>query len=196
LPRIRASGAARLIRRAARSSLRLPAQTVADVAGVRLRRGGGFFDSGNFLRIEDSNHFVLMEADGPGCIDRMWFTYKSQVGGEPYDLLIFLDDGDRRSLELISMKSSPAGAALRCPAGGPLRQQQVSGTLFIRAHSFSRILQGRPGPDGPKEQYQYRANSFGQQIPHIYYQITYRRFPPDTPVKRFAWDLSLPNPTP
>ncbi|MHC4642256.1 MAG: hypothetical protein ACYS32_11470, partial [Planctomycetota bacterium] len=52
-------------------------------------RGGGFYDSGNFLRIENNRHYVLMEAEGPGCIDRMWFTYKSEIGKEPYDLLIF-----------------------------------------------------------------------------------------------------------
>ena len=29
-------------------------------------RGGGFYDSGNFLRIEDNRNYVLMEANGPG----------------------------------------------------------------------------------------------------------------------------------
>ena len=35
-------------------------------------RGGGYYDSGNFLRVEDQRRYVLMQAEGPGCIDRMY----------------------------------------------------------------------------------------------------------------------------
>ncbi|MHC4642614.1 MAG: glycoside hydrolase family 172 protein, partial [Planctomycetota bacterium] len=44
-------------------------------------------------------------------------------------------------------------------------------------------------PRAPEQQYNYRTNSYGRKIPHIYYQITYRKFQPDTQVQRFLWNL-------
>lgn len=154
-------------------------------------RGGGYFDSGNFLRIENDNHYVLMEAEGPGCIDRMWFTYKSQIGGEPYDLLIFLDD---RSRPVIKVDLDEIFSGKHCPFIAPLAglcgNSKYPGRYSYVPIAFQEFCKVVLVPMASREQYQYRTNSFGQEIPHIYYQITYRKFPPDTPVRRFAWDLS------
>jgi len=154
-------------------------------------RGGGYYDSGNFLRIEANSHFVLMEADGPGCIDRMWFTYKSQIGGEPYDLLIFLDDKSRPVIridldEIFSGRRPPFVA----PLAGLCGNMKYPGRYSYVPIGFTQYCKVVLTPRAAKEQYQYRTNSFGKEIPHIYYQITYRKFAPGTPVKRFAWKLS------
>ncbi|MBN2271171.1 MAG: DUF2961 domain-containing protein [Sedimentisphaerales bacterium] len=154
-------------------------------------RGGGYFDSGNFLRIESNNHYVLMEADGPGCIDRMWFTYKSQIGGEPYDLLIFLDDRSRPVIE-VDLDEIFTGShhPFITPLAGLCGDSKYPGRYSYVPIAFQEFCKVVLVPMAPKEQYKYRLNSFGRQIPHIYYQITYRKFQPDTSVKRFAWDPS------
>ncbi len=153
-------------------------------------RGGGFFDSGNFLRIEDNRNYVLMEADGPGCIDRMWFTYKSPVGKEPYDLLIFLDSYDKPAIRidldaLFSGKHRPFVAPIAGTCGNKNHPARYSYVPI----GFQRSCRVVLIPTAPEEQYQYRTNSYGMKIPHIYYQITYRKFRPDTQVRRFQWAL-------
>jgi len=153
-------------------------------------RGGGFYDSGNFLRIEGNRHYVLMEAEGPGCIDRMWFTYKSEVGKEPYELLIFLDDLDKPVIQvdfdaLFSGKHFPFIAPLAGLCGNKKHPARYSYVPIGFQRSCKVILV----PRAPEEQYQYRTNSYGRKIPHIYYQITYRKFQPDTQVKQFRWNL-------
>lgn len=152
-------------------------------------RGGGFFDSGNFLRIEDNRNYVLMEASGPGCIDRMWFTYKSEVGGEPYDLLIFLDSYDKPAIRidldaLFSGKHRPFVAPLAGTCGNKKHPARYSYVPIGFQRSCKVVLV----PRAPEEQYQYRTNSAGMKIPHIYYQITYRKFQPDTQVQQFRWN--------
>ncbi len=153
-------------------------------------RGGGFYDSGNFLRIEDNRKYVLMEASGPGCIDRMWFTYKSEVGKEPYDLLIFLDSFDKPVIRidldtLFSGKHSPFLAPLTGMCGNKKHPARYSYVPIGFQRSCKVVLV----PRAPQEQYQYRTNSYGRKIPHIYYQITYRSFQPDTQVHWFRWNL-------
>jgi hypothetical protein len=153
-------------------------------------RGGGFFDSGNFLRIEPDRRYVLMEAEGPGCIDRMWFTYKSDIGKEPYDLLLYIDDPDK---PLITVDLDELFLGEHYPFVGPLAGLCGSslhpGRFCYVPIGFQRYCKVVLMPRGPLDQYQYRINSAGQKIPHIYYQITYRKFGPGTPVKAFRWDI-------
>src|SRR4030043_119739 len=150
-------------------------------------RGGGFYDSGNFLRIEDNRNYVLMEAEGPGCIDRMWFTYKSQIGKEPYDLLIFLDGLDKPVIQvdldaLFSGKYFPFVAPLAGLCGNKTYPARYSYVPI----GFQRLCKVVLIPRAPQEQYKYRTNSAGEKIPHIYYQITYRKFQPNAQVRRFC----------
>jgi hypothetical protein len=153
-------------------------------------RGGGFYDSGNFLRIEDNRHYVLMEAEGPGCIDRMWFTYKSPVGKEPYDLLIFIDSSDKPLIRvdldtLFSGKRRPFVSPLAGLCGNITYPARYSYVPIGFQQSCKVVLV----PRAPQQQYKYRVNSAGRKIPHIYYQITYRKFQTDTRVRRFRWNL-------
>ncbi len=174
---------------ALRSACRLKPWRTLQASGYD--RGGGFFDSGNFIRIEDGNRFVLMETDGPGCIDRMWFTYKTPIGGEPYDLLIYLDDKSRPIIridldEIFSGKYRPFVG----PLAGLCGNMKHPGRYSYVPIGFKQFCKVVLVPRAAKKQYQYRVNSFGKEIPHIYYQITYRKFGPNTPVRRFAWDLT------
>ena len=153
-------------------------------------RGGGFYDSGNFLRIEDNRHYVLMEAEGPGCIDRMWFTYKSEIGKEPYDLLIFLDDLKKPVIQ-VDLDSLFSGELFPfvAPLAGLCGNKTYPGRYSYVPIGFRRSCKVVLVPRAPQEQYKYRTNSAGEKIPHIYYQITYRKYRPDTQVHRFRWNL-------
>jgi len=153
-------------------------------------RSGGFYDSGNFLRVEDARHYVLMEAKGPGCIDRMWFTYKSEPGKEPYDLLVFLDSLDKPVIhvdldDLFSGKHPPFVE----PVGGLCGNRTHPGRYSYVPIAFASYCKVVLVPTAPKEQYQYRVNSLGVTIPHIYYQITYRKFEAGARVRPFQWEL-------
>jgi hypothetical protein len=153
-------------------------------------RGGGFYDSGNFLRIEDNRHYVLMEAEGPGCIDRMWFTYKSEIGKEPYNLLIFLDDLNKPVVQ-VDLDSLFSGELFPfiAPLAGLCGNKKHPARYSYVPIGFQRSCKVILVPSAPEEQYQYRTNSAGRKIPHIYYQITYRKFQPDTQVRRFRRNL-------
>ena len=150
----------------------------------------GFYDSGNFLRIEKGRRYVLMETTGPGCIDRMWFTYKSEPGREPYDLLIYLDDKEKPVIHvdldgLFSGKHPPFVVPLAGLCGNKRHPGRYS-YIPIAFKSYCKVVLV---PTAPKERYQYRVNSLGVTIPHIYYQITYRKFESGQRVTPFNWEL-------
>jgi hypothetical protein len=153
-------------------------------------RGEGFYDSGNFLRVEEDRHYVLMETTGPGCIDRMWFTYKSEPGKEPYDLLVYLDSANSPVIhvdldDLFSGKYPPFVA----PLAGLCADKNHPGRYSYVPIAFERYCKVVLIPTAPEDQYQYRLNSLGATIPHVYYQITYRKFESGARVKPFKWQL-------
>jgi hypothetical protein len=153
-------------------------------------RGGGFYDSGNLLRIEDDNRYVLMEANGPGCIDRMWFTYKKPMGEEPYDLLIYVDDRDAPVID-IDLDALFAGGRppFVSPLSGACGLPKQPGRFSYVPIGFARYCKVVLRPSAPKDRYNYRANSAGESIPHVYYQITYRQLAPRTAVRPFTWRM-------
>ncbi len=156
-------------------------------------RDGGFYDSGNFLRIEDGDRYVLMEAHGPGCIDRMWFTYKKPIGAEPYNLLVYIDDPaipviDIDLDEFFSGRHPPFVPPLSGLCGLPKQPGRFSYVPIPFVRYCKVLLQ----PSAPKDQYNYRTNSAHQTIPHIYYQITYREFASPAGLRPFTWRLTKP----
>lgn len=152
-------------------------------------RGEGFYDSGNFLRIEEENHYVLMETEGPGCIDRMWFTYKSEPGKEPYDLLIFIDGTDKAAINVdLDDLFSGGHRPFVAPLAGLCGNIKYPGRYCYVPIAFERCCKVVLVPTAPKEQYQYRTNSLGATIPHVYYQVTYRRFESGVRVRPFRWE--------
>lgn len=154
-------------------------------------RDGGFYDSGNFLRIDNGNHYVLMETHGPGCIDRMWFTYKKPIGEEPYELLVYVDDpaspAIRVNLDALFTGAHPPFVP---PLAGVCGLPRQPGRFSYVPIGFTRYCKVVLHPSATLDRYNYRTNSAGQRIPHVYYQITGRRFPPGTAVKPFSWRLS------
>jgi len=155
-------------------------------------RGGGFYDSGNFLRTEPDRRHVLMECDGPGVIDRLWFTYKGEYGAEPYDLLVYLDDTHRPAIaanldDLFAGQREPFIEPLAGRCGAPKTPGRYSHVPLGFARSAKVVLQ----PTASPERYKYRENSLGIRIPHVYYHVTFRRLPPGTPVRPFSWQLDL-----
>lgn len=153
-------------------------------------RDGGFYDSGNFLRVEAGPQYVLMECDGPGVIDRMWFTYKREFRSEPYNLLIYLDGAPEPAIcenldDLFAIERPPFVRPLSGLCGNPRHPARYANVPLGFATAAKVVLQ----PTAPADQYTYRENSRGGRIPHVYYQITCRTLPPGASVRRFSWDL-------
>gem|GEM_PF-1360768 len=153
-------------------------------------RKGGYYDSGNFLRAETGRRYVLMDANGPGCIDRMWFTYKKPIGREPYDLLIYIDEPNTPVIhtDLDQLFSGEYIRFFRPLAGLCGAKEQPARFSYVPI-GFQRSCKVVLVPRAPEQQYNYRLNSDGLKIPHIYYQITYRKFEPATHVKTFQWEM-------
>lgn len=153
-------------------------------------RGGGFYDSGNFLRVEPGPRYVLLDAMGPGVIDRMWFTYKREFGMEKYNLLVYLDNASEPVIlanldELFADGRAPFVAPLAGLCGNPKHPGRYS-YVPIGFETACRVMLE---PTGPPDSYSYRTNSFGETIPHVYYQITWRQLPAESPVRPFSWTL-------
>lgn len=153
-------------------------------------RDGGFYDSGNFLRVEDNRRYVLMETEGPGCIDRMWFTYKKPMGQEPYTLLVYVDDDTSAVIDtdldrLFSGDHPPFVQPLSGVCGLPKQPGRFSYVPIGFMRSCKVVLQ----PSASQDRYNYRQNNAGRKIPHVYYQITFRKFEQGARVKPFSWDM-------
>ncbi|MFN3653532.1 MAG: glycoside hydrolase family 172 protein [Armatimonadota bacterium] len=149
-------------------------------------RGDGFYDSGNFLREEPGRRYVLMDETGPGVIDRIWMTRKSAE--EPYELLLYLDEGAEPDLRIdLEELCSGTRPPFLAPFVGKVNLARYGYVPIGYARRCKVVLV----PTAPPERYRYRENSAGKQIPHVYYQLTYRRLEPGQPVRRFTPDLPL-----
>ncbi len=132
-------------------------------------RGGGFYASGNFLREEPGRTCVMLETEGPGCIDRMWFTRKSTA--EKYELLGWLD-GDRDPSLRLDLDAFCTGTP---PFAAPFAGCVDLARWSYVPIAFRKRCRLALRQTGPPESYATRVNSAGQSIPHVYYQVTYRR---------------------
>lgn len=147
-------------------------------------RGDGFFDSGNFLRVEPERHYVMMETEGPGCIDRIWLTRKTDH--EPYRLKIYVDDPEIPAIDLdMDAFTSGRHVPFVTPFTGEVDRARY-GYVPIGFQEYCKVV---AVPTAPEDQYNWRENSAGRRILHLYYQVTYRRFTEDTRVRRFQWEL-------
>ena len=144
-------------------------------------RGGGFYDSGNFLREEPGRQYVMLETEGPGVIDRMWFTRKSIQ--EPYDLLLYLDHRQEPAVR-IDMDELCAGT--RPPFVEPFVGSVNLARYCYTPLGFRSYCKVVLVPTAPPEQYSYRENSAGKKIPHVYYQLTYRKLLAGSAVTPFS----------
>ena len=149
-------------------------------------REGGFYDSGNFERIEDGGaRWVLLDAKGPGCIDRIWTTAKHPF---ELDLAITLDGklvvaGDREKLF-----PADAASALHPELAPPLagRSTPLAAYAYV-PFPFRESCRIVLEPRAPPPANAFRRNARGERIPHVYWQVNYRLFPQAT---RFATENS------
>jgi hypothetical protein len=149
-------------------------------------RGGGFYDSGNFLREEPGRRFVMLDTAGPGVIDRMWFTRKSTR--EPWDLEIYLDAAARPTLRT---DLDTLGAGKQEPFIAPFAGQVDLARYSYVPVGFRKHCKAVLVQTGDPTAYTYRENSSHTKIPHVYYQLTYRRLPAGSPLAAFTPDLPV-----
>ena len=165
-------------------SLPLPKDWTAGQASGYDRKGG-YYDSGNFLRIEPDRHYVLMDEEGAGAIHRMWFTRKSER--EPYMLLIYLDGADEPS---IRMTIDALTSSKLIPFVSPLVGQEALARYCYVPIGFRTGCKVVLVPMSPDEDYNWRENSDGEKIPHVYYQISYRKVDQPERIEPFRWKLA------
>jgi xylan 1,4-beta-xylosidase len=139
-------------------------------------RGGGFYDSGNFLRVDPDGSWVLLDARGAGSIDRIWTTAKRDL---EVDWIVEVDGAvwlraDREALFPSSAEARPAHPELRPPLAG--RSTPLACHSYVPI-PFRRSARIAVRPRRPLEERDLRTNSKGERIPHLYYQIGYRLFP-------------------
>ncbi len=147
-------------------------------------RGDGFYDSGNFIREEPGKRFVMMEADGPGCIDRIWMTRKDLA--DKFDILVFIDN---KETPAISMDMDELWMCNKGPFVKPFLDYADRAMFCYVPIGFQKSCKVLLHPTGPDSSYVYRKNSAGEQIYHVYYQISYRVFDKETQVKPFSWRM-------
>jgi hypothetical protein len=152
---------------------------------------GGYYDSGHFLRIEDGRNLVALDTQGPGCIDRMWFTRK-HPSEEPYELRVFIDDRPAPAIcedldKLLSGTQTPFVAPLagKC---GLARTPALYGNVPIGFEKRCKIVLVPTLPDDNR--YQWRTDASGVKNRHVYYQLTYRLLPPESKVHAFHTPLN------
>jgi len=138
-------------------------------------RDGGFYDSGNFQRIEEGGaRWVLLDAKGPGSIDRIWTTAKHPF---ELDLVVLIDgkravSGDRERLFPADAASAIHPELVPPLAGRSTPLAAYSYVPFPFRESCRILLEPRAPPPANA----FRTNSKGERIPHVYWQVTYRLF--------------------
>ena len=144
-----------------------------------------FYDSGNFIREEPGKMLVMMEAEGPGCIDRIWMARKQST--EKYDILFYLDDPET---PVIAMDLDELWSMNKPPFVRPFIDTADRALFCYVPIAFEKSCKVVLHPTGPDSTYSFRENSAGDMIHHVYYQLTWRRFEPGTAVRPFSWELN------
>ena len=149
-------------------------------------------DYGNFVREEPRGHFVLMDVEGAGCIDRFWCVYRK---GRPQeikvDLLVYLDGRpdpviDIDLNDLFDGKRAPFSAPLVGRCGFEDRQ---SSFCYVPI-GFRKSCKVVAVPREP-EKLGWRDRD-GKKRSHFifFYQMEYRLCEPEVPVRAFQWNLA------
>lgn len=147
------------------------------------------WDRSQFVRIEEGSErteYVLMDADGPGAIVRIWSTWHGPKG-EPFSngtLRIYLDGSETPVIEGPIAEVIDGGYFPQ----GPL-SQGVSPQTEYRRRGHNLYL---PIPYARGCKVTYETDVFldegGKAGEALYYQINYRTYEPGTPVETFSQD--------
>ncbi len=142
-------------------------------------RRGGNHDWSNFVRREGTAA-VLMEAEGPGCITRIW-TADPQKG----TLRIFIDGREAPAIEtpfarlfdLLPLSFGIGGESAANYERSKAEHVAMGHTSYCPI-PFARSCKVTIDPEDD----------------YLYYQVNYHLYPPDTPVRSFAPATSLDTP--
>lgn len=149
-------------------------------------RGGGFYDSGNFLREEPGRRFVMLDTEGSGVLDRMWFTRKSTR--EPWALEIYLEGATKPTLRV---DLDTLGGGKQEPFIAPFAGQVDLARYSYVPIGFRQRCKAVLVQMGDPSAYTYRENSAHAKIPHVYYQLTYRKLPAGSSLAAFTPELPV-----
>ncbi|HLV81651.1 MAG TPA: DUF2961 domain-containing protein [Chthonomonadaceae bacterium] len=142
-------------------------------------RRGGNHDWSNYVRVE-KGAAVLMEAEGPGCITRIW-TADPQQG----TVRIFIDGADRPAIEarladlfsLLPLSFGIGGESAENYARSKAERLPMGHTSYCPI-SFQKSCKVTVAPDDD----------------YLYYHINYALYPPDSQVESFDPARSLDTP--
>lgn len=123
-------------------------------------RSGGNEDKGQFERILPNGRKLILDAKGPGCVQRVWGT-----GMSDDDRLLFFFDGAKDPQLDVSFRELVYWQQ-RFPFVSPFRPDGSGVTYFPLAFQKSLRIEAK----GPKP---------------IYYQVTWRKFPRGTEVETY-----------
>lgn len=147
-------------------------------------------DRSQFIRIEEQNgrkEYVMMDADGPGAIVRMWATWHGPGGGDFSDgmLRIYIDGAEKPAIEGHASDVIDGGLL----AGPPL-SEGVSPSTPYKQRGHNLYL---PIPYARHCKVTYSTDVFVDRGAYkgeaLYYQINYRTYEPGTSVESFTPDV-------
>jgi len=150
-------------------------------------------DSGNFLRIEpegatfEKGDWVLAEMRGPGSITRIQMTGKNPEGEHPRiygRIKIFVDSKDRPIVDL-PMEDFYGKVKPFVP---PFATTTSGSYICYLPIPFSRYC--KVVVTDHQDRFARRVNGLGQTIPHLYYQICWRKAPAGVKVEPFTMGIS------
>ncbi len=139
-------------------------------------------DASWFIRQEHNDgrrEFVMFDADGPGAVVRFWMTFGDK---DAYTGIIrfYFDNSDDPEIE---------GPVLDIISGGKLAGEPLSSSVSPESDYFKRghnLYLPIPYSGHLKITYECEALIPKKHSPSVYYNIDYRTYPKDTPVKTFS----------
>lgn len=152
------------------------------------------YDGGNFVRTEPGQRFVMLDVQGRGSLDRMWFVYiKDDPNLRKFDLLIYVDNDDQPTIntdlnDFIDGKREPYVEPLvgRCGFRYPHTGYFRPSRYWNAPIGFHKSLKMIIIPSDPNGKYGWRDFDDGKRRFAFMYQLAYRLCQPDVPVKVFT----------
>lgn len=139
-------------------------------------------DASWFIRQEENQgrrEFVMLDADGPGAVARFWMTFGNE---DAYTgtIRFYFDGNDLPEIE---------GPVLDIISGGALVGEPLSSSVSPETNYFQRghnLYLPIPYSNHLKITYECPALEPDKHRPSVYYNINYRTYENNTPVKSFT----------
>jgi hypothetical protein len=139
-------------------------------------------DASWFIRQEENNgrrEFVMFDAKGPGALVRFWMTFGDK---DAYTGVIrfYFDGSDKPEIE---------GPVLDIISGGALVDEPLSSSVSPESNYYQRghnLYLPIPYSDHLKITYECEALDYEKHSPSVYYNIDYRTYNKNIPVRSFT----------